>query len=158
MMWTFCSIQISIKNNKDISFIEIISLNILKNLGLMDEKNDYFEYFLGNLGFMGEKMFIMCMIGWWELVQDVDHDVVHAFNKMRVNFKVQVEWGFGGLKRKWRCFMKNFNSTKPRYTHLFWVAIFYINFLHTRHMDLTFDMVGDWNPNQTTHDYRRNFS
>ncbi len=27
---------------------------------------------------MGEKMFIMCMIGWWELVQDVDHDVVHA--------------------------------------------------------------------------------
>jgi hypothetical protein len=29
----------------------------------MDEKNDYFEYFLGNLGFMGEKMFIICMIG-----------------------------------------------------------------------------------------------
>jgi hypothetical protein len=31
MMWTFCSIQISIKNNKDISFIEIISLNLEKS-------------------------------------------------------------------------------------------------------------------------------
>jgi hypothetical protein len=54
------------------------------------EKNDHFEYFLGDLGYMGEKMFIKYMIEWWELVQDVDHDVVHAFNKMQVSFKVQV--------------------------------------------------------------------
>lgn len=40
----------------------MISLNISKNLGLMDEKNDYFEYLLGDLSYMAEKMFIMCMI------------------------------------------------------------------------------------------------
>jgi hypothetical protein len=33
---------------------------------------------------------------------DVDHNVVQTYNMMHVRFRVQVEWGIGGLKRKWR--------------------------------------------------------
>jgi hypothetical protein len=40
--------------------------------------------------------------------------VVQTFNKMHVGFKVYVEWGIGGLKRKWKHdLMKWFDSTIP---------------------------------------------
>jgi hypothetical protein len=32
---------------------------------------------------------------------------------MHVGFKVQMEWGIGGLIRKLKCFMKTFDATKP---------------------------------------------
>jgi hypothetical protein len=62
---------------------------------------------------------------------------------MHVGFRVQVEWGIGGLKRKWRCFMKRFDLTKPKYAHLFQVTTLLINFIHMRRMDLTYKVVGD---------------
>jgi hypothetical protein len=68
---------------------------------------------------MGEKMFIMRRIGRWELAPNGDHVVVRTYNKMHAGFKVQVERGIGGLKRKWRCLMKRFDSTKPKYAHFF---------------------------------------
>ncbi len=60
---------------------------------------------------------------------------------MHVGFKVQVEWGIGGLKRKWRHFMKKFDSTKPKYAHLFPTIVLLIYFLHGRHMDLTYEVI-----------------
>jgi hypothetical protein len=54
-----------------------------------------------------------------------------------------MEWGIGGLKRKWRCLIKRFDSTKPKYAHLFQVTIVSTNFLHRKHMDLTYEVVGD---------------
>jgi hypothetical protein len=39
--------------------------------------------------------------------------------------------------------MKRFNSTKLIYSHLFQVATLLINFLHRRHMDLTYEVIGD---------------
>jgi hypothetical protein len=62
---------------------------------------------------------------------------------MHANFKVQMEWGIGGLKRKWRCLIKRFDSTKPKYAHLFQVVIVLINFLCRKRMDLTYEVVGD---------------
>ncbi len=38
--------------------------------------------------------------------------------------------------------MKKFNSTKPKYTHMFQVRILFINFVHKRRMDFTFKVVG----------------
>jgi hypothetical protein len=35
---------------------------------------------------------------------------MQAYNKKHVGCRVQVEWGIGGLKRKWRSFMKRFDS------------------------------------------------
>jgi hypothetical protein len=74
---------------------------------------------------------------------NVDHATMRAYNKMHVGFKVQVEWGIGGLKKQWRCFMKRFDSTKPKYAHLSQNAILLINFLHKRCMDFTHMVVGD---------------
>jgi hypothetical protein len=58
-----------------------------------------------------------------------------------------VEWCIGGLKRKWRRFMKRFDSTKPRYSHLFKFGALFTNFLHKRRMDFTYKVIGDHFPN-----------
>jgi hypothetical protein len=39
--------------------------------------------------------------------------------------------------------MKRFDSTKPKYAHLFRIVTVQINFLHKRCMDLTNEVVGD---------------
>ncbi len=48
--------------------------------------NEYFEYLLDDLGYMGENMFIMCHSGQHELALGVDLDVVSAYNKMYAIF------------------------------------------------------------------------
>jgi hypothetical protein len=68
---------------------------------------------------------------------------MQTYNKMHASFKVQMEWGIGGLKKKWRCLMKRFDSTKPKYAHLFQDVAHLNNFLHMRCMDLTYEVVGD---------------
>jgi hypothetical protein len=68
---------------------------------------------------MGEEMFIMQIIKSWELALDDDHVIAQTYNKMHAGFRVQVKWGIVGLKRKWRHFLKKFDSTKPKYAHLF---------------------------------------
>jgi hypothetical protein len=50
---------------------------------------------------------------------NVDHNVVQTYNMMHLRFKVQIEWGIGGLRKKWKHYMKSFDSTKPKYSHLF---------------------------------------
>jgi hypothetical protein len=71
---------------------------------------------------------------------------------MHVGFKVQVEWGTCGLKINgdvsWKSLM---NSTKLRYSHIFQTTIVLINFLHMRHMNLMFDVIGDQNFDPLTH-------
>jgi hypothetical protein len=42
------------------------------------------------------------------------------------------------LERKWKHFMKKFDSTKPKYSHLFWIATLLIKILHMKHMNLTY--------------------
>jgi hypothetical protein len=81
--------------------------------------DDYFEYLLGNPSYMGEKMFIMQRIERWELALHVNHAIMWAYNKMHAGFRVQMDWSIGGLKRKWRHFMKRFDSTKLKYAHCF---------------------------------------
>jgi hypothetical protein len=34
------------------------------------------------------------------MAPNANTDIVHAYNKMHVGYKVHVEWGIGGLKRK----------------------------------------------------------
>ncbi len=87
---------------------------------------------------MGNKVFIMCKIGRWEMPLDVDHNVVQAYNMMHVRLRVQLDLGISGLKWKWKHFTKRFDSTKPKYSHLFWVATLLIKFLHMKHMNLTY--------------------
>jgi hypothetical protein len=63
---------------------------------------------------MGEKMFIMQRIRQQEFAPNVNQDAVRAYNKMHARFKVQMEWGIGGVKKKWKHFMKRF-PTKEAY-------------------------------------------
>jgi hypothetical protein len=62
--------------------------------------NEYFEYLLGDFSYLGEKMFIMRRIGRHEIGFNADQDVIRTYIKMHVGYKVWVEWGIGGLKRK----------------------------------------------------------
>jgi hypothetical protein len=86
---------------------------------------------------MGKEMFTMQRIGKWEITLNIDMDAMHAYTKMHVDYRVHVEWGIGGLKRKWKRLMKRFDNTKPKYPHLFKFRAPLINFLHRRRMDLT---------------------
>jgi len=43
--------------------------------------------------------------------------------------------------------MKRFDNTKPRYSHLFKSKVIFINFLHERRVDLTYEVIGDQLPN-----------
>jgi hypothetical protein len=76
---------------------------------------------------------------------------------MYASFRVQVEWDIGGLKREWRHFMKRFHSTKPKYAHLFKTVVLPTNFLHRRHMDLTYKVIGDQIANPTAHVWTKDF-
>jgi hypothetical protein len=88
-------------------------------------------------------MFIMKRIGRCEISPNVNQDAIRTYNKMHVGYKVRMEWGIGGLKRKWRRLMKRFDSTKPKYTILFRASTTtLINFLHRRQMDFTFEVIG----------------
>jgi hypothetical protein len=76
--------------------------------------DEYLEYLLEGLGYVGEEMFIMRRIGKLEIGPNVDQDAIKTYNKMHVGYKVQVEWGIGELKRKWIQLMKRFDYTKPK--------------------------------------------
>ncbi len=43
------------------------------------------------------------------------------------------------------------SSTKPIYTYLFEAPILFINFLHMKCMNFTYEMVGDQNHDPATH-------
>jgi hypothetical protein len=64
---------------------------------------------------------------------------------MHVRFRAQVEWGIDELKRRWKRFMKIFDCTKPKFSHLFQASAFLINYLHSLWMDFTYDVIEDQN-------------
>jgi hypothetical protein len=106
--------------------------------------NYYFQYFLRNPKYIGEKMFITIhRIRQQEFAPYEDHDSMQTFNNMHIGFKFQVQRGISELKRKWRHLTKKFDLTKLKYTHLFQIAIHFTDFLHMKCMDVTFKVVGD---------------
>jgi hypothetical protein len=58
----------------------------------------YFEYLLEDPNYMGEEMFVM----WWVWEAQAyplhDLDTWKTYNKMHTKYKIQMEWGIGGLK------------------------------------------------------------
>ncbi len=47
--------------------------------------DDYFKYLLGVSSVHGSGNVVMCKIGWWKLVQNVNHDAMQTFNKMHAS-------------------------------------------------------------------------
>jgi hypothetical protein len=79
----------------------------------------YFEYLLGYPSYMGERMFIMWLIGQHELFLNTHLVTMKAYNKMHVGYRVKPKWGIEGLKSKWQRLMKRFDYAKPKFSHLF---------------------------------------
>ncbi len=53
--------------------------------------DEYFEYLLGDLGYLGEDMFIMKRIGRCDIGFNVDQNAIRTYNKMHVGYKVRME-------------------------------------------------------------------
>jgi len=70
------------------------------------------EYLLGDPGYLGEEMYIMRRLGEREIPGDPNLLAIDAYNKMHAGYRVAVEWGIGGLKRKWKRMLKTFDCTK----------------------------------------------
>ncbi len=104
--------------------------------------NDYFEYLLNDLSSMGEEMFVMWHLKRCELTFGHDLNVMHAYNKMHIGYKMWMEWGIGGLKQKWKRFMKCFDSTMPKSNHLFKIVTILTNFFHKHHLHFTYEVIG----------------
>jgi hypothetical protein len=69
------------------------------------------------------------MIRRLELSFDMNHGVVVAYNKIHMRYKVMMKhWGIDGFKRKHKHFMKIFDSTKPKFSHLFQTGAFLTNY------------------------------
>jgi hypothetical protein len=62
-----------------------------------------------------------------------------------------MEWGIGGLKRKWRKLLKRFDSTKSKFNHLFQYVVLFFNLMHRKKKDLTYEVIGEHLPNPTNY-------
>jgi hypothetical protein len=87
-------------------------------------------------------MFIKRRVDRREIPEGSHVEPTDLYNKMNAGHRVKVEWAKGGLKRKWRRFMKRFDSTKPRFTHLFHAGCINTNLLRRRRMDMNFGVTG----------------
>ena len=50
---------------------------------------------------------------------------------------MKVEWGIGGMKRKWRKLMKKFEATREKFPELFRACAILTNFLQRRRLDMS---------------------
>lgn len=100
------------------------------------QHDDYFEYVLGDPGYAGEEMFIMHRIRPRVAQPDDNMEAIDAFNAVHAGLRVKVEWGIGGMKRKWRKLMKKFDSTLQKFPHFFRACAISTNFLQRRRLDM----------------------
>jgi hypothetical protein len=100
---------------------------------------------------MRNEMFIMRRIGRQEVAPNSNLDVMQSYNKIHVGYQMQVEWGNGCLKRKWRRLAKRFDNTKSKSNDLFQYVVLLTNFLQRRKRDLTYEVIGEHLPNPTNY-------
>jgi hypothetical protein len=61
--------------------------------------DEYFEYLLVDLGYLGKKMFIIKKIGRCEVALNANQNASKAYNTMHVRYGVRMVWGISGLKK-----------------------------------------------------------
>jgi hypothetical protein len=67
--------------------------------------NPYFEYILGDPGYIGTDMYILRWVDRREGdIEGRGNPVIGAFNKHHAGVRIKVEWGDGGLKNRFRKF------------------------------------------------------
>jgi hypothetical protein len=122
-------------------------ITILKYSDVEKNWRDYFvhdppyvEYLLGDLGYIGNEKYIIRRISRQEISPGADLPAIVAYNKLHGGLHVQVEWGIGGIKRKWRRLSTRFDCTKGKFQVLFNAAALLTNFLHRRRQDFAMEV------------------
>jgi hypothetical protein len=94
---------------------------------------------LDDPGYVGEEMFIIHCFGQpqRELHPNGSMSTIDAFNAVHGGYRVKVEWGIGGRKRKWRKFMKKFEASRGRFPELFRSCAILTNFLQRCSHDMS---------------------
>lgn len=94
-------------------------------------------------------MFILRRV---DLREDVGvvRPVFNAFNERHAGKRIQVEWGIGGLKMKWRNLQSSFLMRRPNFQIIMWRCCILTNFQHRQRMNLQKTDLGnveggDWN-------------
>ena len=98
-----------------------------------EHEDDYFQYVLGYSRYIGEDMFLLRRDAARKIHQIESRD---HFNCVHAGRRVRVEWGIGGLKRKWKRVMKRFDNTKPNFTIMLRAGCLLTKFIHRRQPDM----------------------
>jgi len=60
--------------------------------------NEYFEYVLGDLRHLGERIFVRHQLGRCGCALGHDQNIINVYDNMHVGYNVRVEWGIRELK------------------------------------------------------------
>lgn len=85
------------------------------------------------------------------------HLMCHAMLSMHACSKVCVKWGIEYLKRQFARWMKRFDATKSKYTHLFMSCALLTNILHERRMNLFQQIFGNRVNDLETHMWEEDY-
>jgi hypothetical protein len=65
---------------------------------------------------------------------------------MHAGERIAVEWGIGGMKRKWKRLMKGFENTREKFADIFFAAAILTNFLHRRRQNFQMEFDANGRP------------
>jgi hypothetical protein len=106
-----------------------------------DDRDRVEEYLLGDPGYMGADMFIFRRIDNREA--DDANPVVRAFNKRHAAKRIQVEWGIGGMKTRFRRFLGTCPTYRDLFAPVFEACCRMTNFIHRSRLDFSIVEVGE---------------
>jgi DDE superfamily endonuclease len=101
------------------------------------------EYILGDPGYMGVDMYVLRRVDNREMQNANENPVVRAFNQRHAARRVEVEWGIGGLKNKFRRFLTQCPNRRNRFARLFEACARLTNFIHRRRFDFSSTLHGE---------------
>jgi hypothetical protein len=103
----------------------------------------YFEYLLGDPGYLGVDMYILRRVDNREVnAGAAGNPVVEAFNKHHAGIRIQVEWGIGGLKNRFKKFLGVMPNRQKKFAIMFKAAAILTNFVHRRRQDFHIEELG----------------
>lgn len=104
----------------------------------------YFEYLLGDPGYLGVDMYILRRVDRREINAGAAgfNLVVEAFNKHHAGIRIKVAWGIGGLKNRFNKFLGITPNRKVKFSIMFKAAAILTNFVHRRRQDFNIAELG----------------
>lgn len=106
--------------------------------------NPYFEYLLGDPGYIVTDMYVLRRVDRREgNIERRGNPVIEAFNKHHAGVRIKVEWGIGGLKNRYRKFLGTTPNRPNKFKIMFEAAAILTNFVHRRRKDFSIAEEGE---------------